>query len=118
MLYDKKWDKEVKVVDEVGRVLLEAADYIDKHWWAQWFRTLDGRVCAMGAIASVEGCTGYSASSAGNLPNYDNAANRILMALGRPLSAVAPNVVGYWNDERGRTAEEVTALLRYAAYQG
>ncbi len=44
---------EVKL-DKIGRVLMDAADYIEKNGWTQGVELReDGRACAMGAISAV-----------------------------------------------------------------
>lgn len=53
MLYDKRWDN---TLDTPARILLDAADYIEKHGWVQeTLRDIDGRVCLLGALISVAG---------------------------------------------------------------
>lgn len=107
MLYDKKWDKEVKV-DEVGEVLLKAADYIEKYGWCQSVAfSPDGRACLLGGIYA--GCGGFSRDKVlpDVPPNYDNAVSRV--------AKFAPDL-GYWNDQPCRTKDEVVAVLRKAAY--
>ena len=98
MLYDKKWDKEVKVVDEVGQALLKAADFIEEYGWCQGrVEESDGRVCMLGAISYVTD------------GHWNSPYKKIASLLGVPGSV--------WNDRPERTAEEVTAFLRHAAYQ-
>lgn len=99
MLLDPKWDKEIKI-DEVAQVLLDAADYIDKHGWCQnKLEDDDGRVCVMGALYRVN--TPWSAYS----------------KLFRHLSVnIKVLDVPFWNDAHGRTKEEVVSVLRKVAY--
>ncbi len=96
MLYDKKWNQEAKV-DEVGERLLKAADYIEKHGWCQHIlMDSKGRVCILGALGKV--CVGDMTKENNRLREF-----------------VGPCVAS-WNNKPGRTVEEVTALLRNAAY--
>lgn len=107
MLYDKKWDKEVKV-DEVGEVLLKAADYIEKYGWCQEAAfSPDGRACLLGGIYAACGGLRRDAGLYDTPPNYDKAVSRI--------AKFAPNL-GVWNDHPHRTKDEVVAVLRKAAY--
>ncbi len=105
MLYDKKWDKEIKVVDEVGQCLLRAADYMEKHGHCKGVsRDKSGRVCLMGSLLHSAGLEFWMWRKAVGLP----ACRRLKKILGMELAK--------WNDMPERTAEEVTAMLRYAAY--
>jgi hypothetical protein len=107
MLYDKKWDKEVKV-DKVGQVLLKAADYIEKHGWCQKEAfSPDGRACMLGGIYAACGGEFREAGLIDTPPNYDKAVERIVK--------FAPELGG-WNDQPHRTKNEVVAVLRKAAY--
>ena len=104
MLYDKKWDKEVKVGDEVGQALLKAADYIEEHGHCKGVLYNDeGAVCFRGAFIKIEA-----------LELLDLAELR-LKDLGVPHKGYM-GVVD-WNNAPERTAEEVIAMMRHAAYQ-
>jgi hypothetical protein len=106
MLYDKKWDKEVKVVDEVGKMILKAADWLEEHGWCQgWMDDDRGRSCAMGAVWNVTK----------DMKIYVVAARRIGRAAS--IDYGSPSSVVRWNDKPGRTAEEVMAIMRHAASQ-
>ncbi len=105
MLYDKKWDKEVKVVDEVGQAMLNAADYIDKHGHCKHTpKNSQGEVCLMGALLHSS--------------NLEFEIWR--QTIGLPACLRLKKILGMepanWNDMPERTAEEVTAMLRHAAY--
>lgn len=107
MLYDKKWDKEVKIVDEIGQKLLEAADYIERNGWCQHAAFHEGRACMLGGIYAA--CGGEDRGEGfDTCPfNYDKAVSRI--------AKFAPGL-GVWNDHPHRTKDEVVAVLRKAAY--
>jgi hypothetical protein len=83
----------------VASTLDAAADYIEKHGWAQGtMRTDDGRVCASGGICL--------------------AANRGEDAWLAALNALEQFVGEYiprWNDRPERTAAEVTSAMRAVA---
>lgn len=87
------------LVDEVGRVLLAAADYIEAHGWCQGRVEDDaGNVCAIGGIDKA--CNGYWIRA--------NTRERFRSYLGRGL-------ISNWNNAPGRTKEEVVHALRSAA---
>lgn len=99
-------------------VLLRAADLIESKGWCKDFSALDADLnevdpwsdsacvfCAVGAIESVA-ANGYADFDGLTLSN--GAIDRLSRALG------ARNVIR-WNDEDGRTQEEVVAALRKAA---
>jgi hypothetical protein len=99
MLYDKKWDQKLPQVDEVGRQLINAADYIEKHGWCQnTYWDEQGRVCALGAIRRANALT----------RDANDAAFKMLRFLDGSVHG--------WNDAPGRTKEEVVAVLRKVAY--
>ncbi len=102
MLYDKKWDKEIKVVDEVGKVMLKAADYIEEHGHCKHVLCDDkGAVCIRGALIRV-----------GSFTQLTKAELR-LKEFGIPWNERV-GVVD-WNNAPERTGEEVIAALRAAA---
>lgn len=87
-----------QVIDRVGAVLLDAADYLEKFGWLQneWGFGFQTARCVMGAIGECD--HGF----------YYNDAKERLGATGLELIA--------WNNTPGRTKEEVIARLRNAAY--
>ncbi len=102
MLYDKKWDQEVKVVDEVGQVMLKAADYLEEHGHCKHVLFNDkGAVCIRGAFMKV-----------GSFAQLNEAELR-LKEFGIPWNELI-GVVD-WNNAPERTGEEVIAVLRAAA---
>ena len=97
MLYDKKWDQEVKVLDEVGRKMHQAADWLEQHEWCQRFS-----------------CDAYGARCmAGALNLFFPAGHR--EALER-VNAHTHCGIMCWNDREGRTKQEVIDMLRKAAW--
>ena len=49
MLYDKRWE-----LDKAGKVLLEAAEYMEEHGWCrEEFFDDTGAVCLLGAISAA-----------------------------------------------------------------
>lgn len=86
------------------KALLDAAQYIREHGWCQYTtETVDGRVCAMGAI--------YRAVSP-PVSLYVSPAAGPVQILGHYLGV---EFIGEWNDRPERTAEEVIAALEQAA---
>ncbi len=94
--------------EEVVTTLTGAADYIDVHGWIQGTAEDDeGHVCALGAIDKA----------AENLSVEDIIRRRAIYYAS--IDAVRKHIrqigVSHWNDEEGRVAEEVTAMLRETA---
>lgn len=80
--------------------LLRAADYIDKVGWCKHKQVnYRGAVCAVQAIWSV-----------GATHVYYHAVSRFRAHVGDSPTR--------WNDEKGRTQQQVTAALRAAAMEG
>ena len=108
-------------IDEVGKILLEAANYIERHGWCQFrLATKQGEVCARGAIRRV---LDISTDEVHVLTCEEaKALGRLLEYLGqRGLSdwndypGRTKAEVSFWNDYPGRTKEQVVAALRRAA---
>ena len=78
------------------QLLLNAADYIEIYGWCQNQRSLDGRVCAIGAIEAVA----YGQSK-------DAARRALIEYLGECIVV--------WNDAPGQTEVEVVAAMRDCA---
>ncbi len=95
MLYDKKWDQKVKVVDEIGQVMLKAAEWLEQNEWCQCMFESGQARCLTGVLNEVHP---YGA----------------LMAFGR-IYAKCQGVMS-WNDTPGRTKQEVINMLREVAY--
>jgi hypothetical protein len=106
MLYDKRWD-----VDEVGQVLLSAADYMDQHGWCQYLsRNGDGNVCIQGAIEAMQRIDA----------SQQNISFQALCRLNEHLKRTEPSFAmsapSEWNDNRCRSKEQAVAALREAAF--
>lgn len=96
MLYDKRWE-----LDQAGHYLLAIADYIEEHGWCQGVgRNVEGRVCLSYALHSVS-------------PNWHEN-NEMYRRL--HLATGAEDTLFRWNDEPGRTREEVVSACRRAAW--
>ena len=76
MLYNKRWD-----LDEIGKILWDAADYIEQAGWTQHaLETPNGRVCMLGAIIK---------SGANGSFNQYPAVERLATHLGRKCGDLA-----------------------------
>ena len=84
-------------LDEVGRILMKAADIVDVRWQQFGYGELGGPRCARGAI--------LESADAG--PNLSYAIDRLTKFLCMPII--------YYNDTPGRKAAEVSAAMRAAA---
>lgn len=81
--------------ESIADVLDDAADYIEKYGWTQGALQLDtGEVCAMGAI---------SRCATDALPGW------AFKSLSRYLDR---QIIPKWNDQPGRTKQEVLDALR------
>lgn len=91
-------------LDTTSKLLLEAADYIEKYGWCQnRFEELTGPVCLIGAFFKCS----YVDLDSQILENFRD-------RLGSFLNV---NNVCKWNDTEGRTKEEVINALRACAYK-
>ncbi len=87
------------------RVLLKAADILREHGWCQGtIRDRQGRRCAVGAILMADLMVG-AAFALPRSPYADLAMRKMLPDQG----------VSTWNDEPGRTVEEVIEAMERAA---
>ena len=90
-------------ITKTARVLLAAADLIERDGWVQGITRCHAGRCMIGAVSDAAPA------------RFDlwPAIERINETLGRPFAD--PATVAYWNDAPGRTRDEVVALLRQAA---
>lgn len=102
--------KPVKSKMTVAEQLNAAADYIEEHGWCQnAYEDDNGGVCASGALREV----GRQAFGPGGVGMFSVPYRLALTVVGRKLPAMLCD----WNDEPGRTKEEVVAMFREAAKQ-
>lgn len=88
-------------VDKVGQVLLDAADYIEKHGWVRGsFHNSEG-VCIWGAILMVRKPNSIVTDA----------------CLQRMYKTTGQGIIGY-NDFTAKNKQEVIAMLRKAAVNG
>ena len=100
---DYKPETETPVLSEVGKVLWDAADYIEKHGWCQnLYGSAKGSVCLRGAIMQVAWRDAPLKHAA--LRHTD-----FFMGDGDYGASLR------FNDAPGRTKEEVISALRSAA---
>lgn len=106
---DKRAEAETPAsLDEVGRVLMKAAEIIRERGWCQnRFEDSAGRVCAMGALKVAAGMPADIMGAV--LPP---AAFKARDRLQNHLNGRGPHK---WNDDADRTADEVIAALESAA---
>jgi hypothetical protein len=101
-------------LDEASRILLHAAALIRSAGWTQW-KTCDertGAMCTGAAITLAEtGVDLWPIDHGDNSPSM----RKFVKALGGP-GGVPSRFIANWNDQEGRTAEEVVEALERAAY--
>ena len=107
MLFDTKWAAKLRV-EPWRRVLLDAADFIDRNGWCQHTLHDDkGHVCAAEALRTV-------AYTAHDMGSYAGAMTRLSKFVTPGEHSVA---VVKWNDDDSRTATEVTGAMRVCAWE-
>ncbi len=93
--------------ERVADRLDAAATHIERHGWAQGFmRSVDGRVCAMGALNAV--------TRDGNVTYLVGATAYLAREIGTTDELADLGVVE-WNDADGRTRSDVLDAMRRAA---
>ena len=99
MLHDEKQD-----LDEDGKIIWDVANYIDEHGWCQdvYGSLGTGAVCILGAYIAL-----YN-------NEFHPSVKRIGSFLGADHNWFNSKVID-WNDEEGRTKEEVITMLKQAA---
>lgn len=104
-------EKESPQLDEASKLLLKAASIIEERGWCQHnLQSSDGRLCLEGAISFA-----YYGHAMGA---FCDPATRVAfdrMAAATSKDREAPH---HWNDDKGRTKEEVVAKLRAVALGG
>jgi hypothetical protein len=111
-----KPETETPVLSEVGQVLWDAADEIERRGWCQNdLVTAEGRICLQGAMYAVIGGAFHGVGSSLRVvcsltqqKLFYNANTALMNYLG----IASPWM---WNDRKGRTKEEVVTALRSAA---
>lgn len=93
-------------LDEASRVLLRAADLIERRGWCQnTLYTPDGALCIMGAFNAI----------ATNNKWQFTADNPVWKAYERLYASLNNEEPAVWNDEKHRTKFQVVAKLRALA---
>ena len=96
MYLEEKKLGETEIIDEVGKILLEAADYIERHGWCQnVYQNGLGNACVMGALLQVVRTTSRDGKSLSRLRKYLDVTS-----------------LENWNDAPDRTKEQVVEALR------
>lgn len=117
MYYDERKEviPEVPVILEPWQEhLLNAAQYIRDHGWCQLTSKNDkGEVCLEGAIMQgILQALGTKSYLKISPPLYGEADRKVRQQLGTNLPC------HYWNDQKGRTKEEVLAVLEATVKAG
>ena len=94
-------------LDEVGQLLMKAADYIEKHGWCQHTLWSGHQSCALGGIARAFGRSENRSWSW----NYFGVDGKALKRLESEVGGMVP----YFNDRPGTTKEMVLEKMRAAA---
>lgn len=104
MLYDPKWTPPDIILEEWQTVLLDAANYIEKHGWIQGgMEHPDGRVCAFGALTHA---AKFTSGDYWVHDGYRLAVHHLVDKVGH---------IPMWNDHPWQTKEEVVSTLRKVA---
>lgn len=105
-----------RLLDDTGKVLLDAAGYIEEHGWCKrTLRARDGRVCAIGAIRMAAAATALEPQSLAEEVIVAARIEQKVMSAAWRLSDHIGDNVAIWNDRAKRTKEEVITALREAA---
>lgn len=105
-------------IDAAGKVLLDAADLLERDGWCQFARkNRDGNMCAVGALSMA--ATGTELYP-GFCDRLTKAAERMAVSIPdddpKLIYVSSPFAkVMVWNDHGRRTKEEVIAAMRKAA---
>lgn len=116
MFVEHKEVGEVKELDAVSNLLLKAAALIEKHGWCQnRLEDQQGRMCLRGAIGMAAAGNAHFFHGGEWVGVAKEADQRVHNAISGGKAWECP---GMWNNERGRTQEEVVAKLRAVALGG
>ncbi len=103
-------------LDEASKLLLKAADLIEKRGLAKDTEEDDrGRLCAIGALVTAMGKIPLALGREGG---WDDRGDPIFQSALRRMEASVGNVVACWNNAPARTAEEVVSTMRRVALGG
>lgn len=119
MLFDKRWEKhEVETPsldDEAREILRVAATYLEKYGWCQrLLRDGDAR-CAVGAIVEADALMSGRGPFTLSSTLYQRKTVAASMAYDKLCSHVRVELLEKWNDEEGRTMDEVVSAMRESA---
>lgn len=109
MLFDPKWaPPEIEITLEPWqKILLDAADILEKKGWVRSHYHHAGRSCAIGAIA-------IATSGNANGTHIGTVAGKT--AVGELMDYIGN--IPYWNDHVAKDGKEVIATLRAVATKG
>ncbi len=102
MLYNPQWQ-----LDDVGRLLVAAADYMDQNGWCRsQIKDWSGRVCVLGAIYSAR-----AIARSGSTPYVIDFDAHAVKRLSKHLGEWPAD----WNDQKCMNAKQAADALRAAA---
>ena len=99
-------------------ILDKAADLIDRRGWNQgWYINTDGEMCPRGAIYAACGMQPNPNPSVDVMdwPGWSSSAADNAITACDWLDEAVDDYAESWNDDEGRTKEEVVSTLRAAA---
>jgi hypothetical protein len=110
------------MMDKNTADILRAAAARVRQGWTQMVMVNANKVCALGAIGTVGGATGWYLFASCVFQQHSDTIIHLQRALALPTVADSgyewaryTNAIGAWNDAEGQTAENVAAGLEYAA---
>ena len=104
-------------LDEASRLLLKAAALLEEHGWCQHERSNAGRHCVLGALDEAAGGDRNWGHKDERAPWW-GAVQRLVSAVGATHPIGINWAAANWNNQPGRTKEEVIAKLRAVALGG
>lgn len=106
-----KVDHTPEELDEASKLLLRAAALIEKHGWCQnYLISPEGKLCFAGAMKVAAYGIPFPSRPGAIQPTMEMAWDRFEKAVGVKWGRASK-----WNDEPGRTKDEVVAKIRSVA---
>lgn len=113
MLYDRKWEKTVVVVEPWRQRLFDAADLLERNNWCRYVTEIDygidGRsYCMVGAMLNLE-------SSEGREEAFRHLIDALNTRLKLKCRTQGYGVITHWNDKKAANKQAVIDKLREVA---